>query len=204
MPGGHVLLVAPTNAALNALSKTLVKDYPELERDFTVDIDGEARRERIPQLTMIWQDMVPINVRSLLKSPPRRRHPSRVFDIVPAWSGKLTGNVQVVILDEAHKIKNPSSQSHSSIRELHARFYVLRSATPMIKDAFDLKTLFDIILKQEMNKEWNKSSPTEQDENLFLQSECRSEYIQNPPDIMFAPEATSKWIWREDRLKKEH
>ncbi|KAI7972582.1 hypothetical protein EIK77_009045 [Talaromyces pinophilus] len=133
---------------------------------------------------MIWQDMVPINVRSLLKSPPRRRHPSRVFDIVPAWSGKLTGNVQVVILDEAHKIKNPSSQSHSSIRELHARFYVLRSATPMIKDAFDLKTLFDIILKQEMNKEWNKSSPTEQDENLFLQSECRSEYIQNPPDIM--------------------
>ncbi|KAF3395553.1 hypothetical protein DPV78_008692 [Talaromyces pinophilus] len=147
---------------------------------------------------MIWQDMVPINVRSLPKSPPRRRHASRVFDIVPAWSGKLTRDFQVVIVDEAHKIKNPSSQSHSSTRELHARFYVLRSATPMIKDAFDLKTLFDIIFKQERSKEWNKSSPTEQDENLFLQSECRSEYIQNPPDIMFAPEATNKWIWREE------
>ena len=52
-PVGHVLLTAPTNAALNALSKTLVKDYPELERDFTVDIDGEAKRERIPQLSEI-------------------------------------------------------------------------------------------------------------------------------------------------------
>lgn len=61
-----------------AYQPRVVGAHPELERDFTVDSDGEARRERIPQLSEIYHQYKPLNM-AIIKAVWKKRaaeHPN--------------------------------------------------------------------------------------------------------------------------------
>lgn len=130
-----------------------------------------------------------------------RRKNRRQFDPNPTWSRNLVGHFQVVVVDEAHKLKNQSTQAFTAIRQLKAQFHVLLTATPMLSDVTDFKALLELVVTKEMNQAWNELSAEEKDSNLFLDQEHRQAYIQNPPDVLFAPEAQEQWLWKADQLK---
>lgn len=50
----------------------------------------------------------------------------------PKWEQNLSGLFEFVIIDEAHSVKNSSSNAHTACRWLRPEFYILSTATPDI------------------------------------------------------------------------
>lgn len=134
------------------------------------------------------------------RSPRKKRRIA--YKPNPTWRGNLRRRFSMVVLDEAQKVKSRASQAFTAVRELHAQFYILLTATPMVSGVHDLKSSFDLMLMTSMNQHWNDLTTEEKDRNLFLCSGDRAELMAKPPDVLFAPEAHDKWIWADPFLKK--
>jgi SNF2 family DNA or RNA helicase len=81
----------------------------------------------------LWSSDNPVLIASLASA---RRGPLREALAANSWD--------LVILDEAHRVKNPASASASLLRELRSRYLLLLTATPVenrIDDLFQLVTL---------------------------------------------------------------
>jgi SNF2 family DNA or RNA helicase len=81
----------------------------------------------------LWSQDNPILIASL---PSARRAPLRDALVANSWD--------LVIVDEAHRLKNPRSASATLLRELRSRYLLLLTATPVenrIDDLFQLVTL---------------------------------------------------------------
>ena len=63
----------------------------------------------------------------------------------PQRSMLIQRNWDIVIVDEAHRLKNANSQSHHLIRSLRARNLLLLSATPMQNDLHELYNLVSLV-----------------------------------------------------------
>lgn len=74
------------------------------------------------------------------------------FQRTKTWSRNLGKLIDLVILDEAHKVKIQLSQGYRVIQALQPRFIVSLKATPMINSPADLKGLMELMPKKKMNK----------------------------------------------------
>jgi len=103
----------------------------ELERKFALpSVVATAGRWSAPS----DDDAHPVVVASL---PAARRAPLRAAVVEPAWD--------LVIADEAHRLKNPRSASARLAKSLHSRYLLLLTATPVENRLADLFQLVGLV-----------------------------------------------------------
>jgi SNF2 family DNA or RNA helicase len=121
----------------------------ELERKFllpTVALEG-GRWE--------WSDDSPVVVASLASA---RREPAKSALVGAHWD--------VVVMDEAHRLRNPRSASGRLARELTSRYLLLLTATPVENRLSDLYELISLVAPgllgspAEFRRDYGRDAPT--------------------------------------------
>ena len=103
----------------------------ELERKFALpSVLASARGWTAPA----GDDPHPVVVASL---PAARRSPLKAVIAEPSWD--------LVVVDEAHRLKNPRSASSRLVRSLRARYLLLLTATPVENRLADLFQLVSLV-----------------------------------------------------------
>ncbi|HEX6989809.1 MAG TPA: SNF2-related protein, partial [Bacillota bacterium] len=98
----------------------------ELEQkfDLTFEVNPDGRRWQLADRIIASLD--------LAKRPPQRAIlEARTFDLV--------------IVDEAHRLKNRSTQNHKFVKALKSRYLLLLSATPLQNDLTELYSLVSLV-----------------------------------------------------------
>ena len=90
----------------------------------------------------------PTKVKLIISTPPtiNKRHPAttkkKSGQEVPS---DLTGLLEILIIDEAHQIKDVSSQIYYTIILLDADFHLLTTATPILNGIEDFKAYLPLL-----------------------------------------------------------
>ncbi len=81
-------------------------------------------------------------------------------------------NISVLVLDEAHVIKNPQSQLHQSVKSVNAAFSIALTGTPIENNLMDLWSIFSIIEPNLFGKtnDFNRNyrNPIERNQDEFV------------------------------------
>jgi SNF2 family DNA or RNA helicase len=64
------------------------------------------------------------------------------------WPGDLSEKFSTVVLDEAHQLRNPESETHRAIQWLKPDFYLLLTATPFYNALQDFRGYVPLLFKQ--------------------------------------------------------
>lgn len=128
----------------------------------------------------------------------------------PMYADKLTGNLDLVIVDEAHNLQNPLTDQSQCVARLHSKQYIFMTGTPIKNRVKGLLSLVTIGWGEETTANpYNKKTFLEQftqykdiaveyaDSHGFIRSQTREieiPAIANPDDLrtLMAP----KWLRR--------
>ncbi|GEM_PF-3614004 len=163
----HALILC-LRSVLSQWEEQLHKWAPELKTTLVRDIQKETRRIRwkIHQHVYITTyDTLTEDVRNGILEQDR------------------LGYFDLLVMDEAHHIKNSDTQRHRTLKKLNARWRWALTGTPIQNKIGDLRSIFDVIYPEcfDNQKEYTEAQVKEQIKPYFLRRLKRDVLKDLPP-----------------------
>ncbi len=113
----------------------------------------------------------------------------------------------MVIVDEAHRLKNSKTKAHQFVKELSKKFLLLLSATPMQNNLKELYNLIELVRPGHLGT-WNNFAKTYlQDENsraLVMEKRHELQDLLSQVIIRTTRDEVKRYIEFTDRIPKTH